>query len=143
MNNNLVSLILYNPTRAIFDFGMEGFSITLVINPLLSISAIPISEIPTILTADQTAVNNDKASSDLLPSEPLAYSVELKKTFTLDAFNKLTKEELMTFSGIGEVTAQAILNYRRDNGPFAQFEDLMLVKGIGEKKLQKIMSILP
>ena len=76
-------------------------------------------------------------------TELLAYSSELKKTFTLDAFNKLTKEELMTFSGIGEVTAQSILDYRRENGPFAEFNDLMLVKGIGEKKLQKIMTILP
>ncbi len=83
------------------------------------------------------------SNSQVSPAEPLAYSAELEKTYTLEAFNKLTKEELMTFSGIGEVTAQAILDYRRDNGPFGQFDELMSVKGIGEKKLLKIMTILP
>ena len=87
---------------------------------------------------DQSSNNQPNATT-----EPLAYSAELGKTFNLDAFNQLSKDELMTFSGIGEVTAQAILDYRKENGPFSDFNDLMLVKGIGEKKLQKIMTILP
>jgi competence ComEA-like helix-hairpin-helix protein len=93
---------------------------------------------------DTTIISNNSTSD--LPNtddEPLAYSAELGRTFNLDAFNKLTKDELMTFSGIGDVTAQAILDYRKENGPFSDFDDLKLVKGIGEKKLQKIMTILP
>ncbi len=93
-----------------------------------------------IKIASNTPLENQLATQT---SELLAYSAELDKTFSLDAFNELSKEELMTFNGIGEVTAQAILDYRRDNGPFGHFDDLMLVKGIGEKKLKKIMMILP
>lgn len=40
--------------------------------------------------------------------------------------------------GIGEVTAQAIVNYRTENGPFQRIEDLLEVSGIGEATLQKI-----
>ncbi len=94
-------------------------------------------------TSSQTpSVEQSNKRSDAT-TEPLAFSAELGKSFNLDAFNKLSKDELMTFSGIGEVTAQAILDYRNEYGPFSNFNDLMLVKGIGEKKLQKIMTILP
>src|SRR5512141_2741355 len=41
LNRNEVSLILYNPTSAIFDFGIEGFSTTRLMNPSSSISATP------------------------------------------------------------------------------------------------------
>jgi competence ComEA-like helix-hairpin-helix protein len=98
-------------------------------------------------TAEQTSdrPGDDQPSDDQpnVTTEPLAYSAEMGKTFDLYAFNQLSKDELMTFSGIGEVTAQAILDYRKENGPFSDFNDLLLVKGIGEKKLQKIMTILP
>lgn len=90
-----------------------------------------------------TQLENQINTQSNVTSEWLAYSAELDKTFSLEAFNKLSKEELMTFKGIGEVTAEAILDYRKENGPFGCFDDLMLVKGIGEKKLQKIMMILP
>jgi competence protein ComEA len=40
--------------------------------------------------------------------------------------------------GIGEVTAQAIVDYRNENGPFERVEDLLNVKGIGQGTLDKI-----
>ena len=40
--------------------------------------------------------------------------------------------------GIGEVTAQAIVDYRNENGPFKRIEDLLQVKGIGQGTLDKI-----
>lgn len=94
-------------------------------------------------TSTQTQTAEQISDQPSTATEPLAYSAELGKTFNLEAFNQLSKDELMTFSGIGEVTAQAILDYRKEYGPFGDFNELMLVKGIGEKKLQKIMTILP
>lgn len=52
--------------------------------------------------------------------------------------NTATREELMTLNGVGEATANAIVEERERNGAFASTEDLMRVPGIGEKKLAKI-----
>jgi competence protein ComEA len=43
--------------------------------------------------------------------------------------------ELMTLSGIGEATAKAIVAHREEHGPFKAVDDLVAVRGIGEKKL--------
>jgi competence protein ComEA len=52
--------------------------------------------------------------------------------------NTATVEELMTLTGIGQVKAEAIVKYRIENGKYDNIEDLLNVKGIGEKTLQKI-----
>jgi competence protein ComEA len=52
--------------------------------------------------------------------------------------NTATSEELQTLSGVGEATAQAIIEERQRGGPFAAPEDLMRVPGIGEKKFAKV-----
>ena len=52
--------------------------------------------------------------------------------------NQASKEELMTVTGIGPATADNILAYREENGPFKTVEDLLQVNRIGEKTLDKI-----
>jgi len=47
--------------------------------------------------------------------------------------NMATVDELSTLNGIGPKKAQVIIDYREENGPFQQVEDIMNVTGIGEK----------
>lgn len=53
--------------------------------------------------------------------------------------NTATADQLETLPGIGEVKAQAIIQYRETYGPFQSVDELTLVKGIGEKTLQKLL----
>ncbi|MBA3737632.1 MAG: helix-hairpin-helix domain-containing protein [Actinobacteria bacterium] len=52
--------------------------------------------------------------------------------------NSASATELETLSGIGEVLAATIVEYRDQNGPFASVEDLMDVSGIGPATLDEI-----
>ncbi len=52
--------------------------------------------------------------------------------------NRATVRELIQLPGVGEVIAKRIVDFREEHGPFKRVEDLMKVKGIGEKSLEKI-----
>ena len=52
--------------------------------------------------------------------------------------NQANEEQLITLPGIGPVKAKAIIEYRTSHGPFHHPEDLLQVKGIGAKTLEKI-----
>jgi comEA protein len=48
--------------------------------------------------------------------------------------NAASVQELDELPGIGPAIAGRIVEYREKNGPFSKIEDLMEVRGIGEKK---------
>ena len=52
--------------------------------------------------------------------------------------NTATKEELAELPGIGEKVAARVIAYREENGRFEKTEELMNVKGIGEKAFLRI-----
>ena len=56
--------------------------------------------------------------------------------------NTASETELETLSGIGEVLAAAIVDYRTDNGPFASIDDLESVSGIGPATLEEIRDLV-
>ena len=52
--------------------------------------------------------------------------------------NTATAAQLEGLPGIGAKTAQRILEYRQKSGGFKKIEELMNVKGIGEKSFLKL-----
>jgi competence protein ComEA len=56
--------------------------------------------------------------------------------------NKATAAQLITIPGIGESKAKAILAHRKQIGRFHSIEQLLDVKGIGEKLLEKMKPYL-
>jgi competence protein ComEA len=49
--------------------------------------------------------------------------------------NSATLSDLDALPGVGPSTAQAIIDYRVANGPYASVDDLLNVRGIGPSKL--------
>lgn len=54
--------------------------------------------------------------------------------------NKANSAQLQTINGIGPTKAQEIIKYRKSHGPFKNVSELVNVKGIGPKTVEKIKS---
>ena len=56
--------------------------------------------------------------------------------------NTATAAQLETLPGIGPAASKRILDYRAKNGSFKKIEELMNVKGIGEKSFLKLKPLI-
>ena len=56
--------------------------------------------------------------------------------------NHATVSQLSMLPGIGETLAQRIIQYREEHGDFLSVDDLTLVNGIGDKKLEGVAEYL-
>jgi competence ComEA-like helix-hairpin-helix protein len=56
--------------------------------------------------------------------------------------NSASAEELQTVPGIGPVTAEKILKMRKSNGAFKSVDDLLAIRGLGPKRLEKMRKYL-
>lgn len=50
--------------------------------------------------------------------------------------NQATMEQLQTLPGVGPALAERIVAYRNEHGPFKSIDQLVEVKGIGQRKLE-------
>ena len=56
--------------------------------------------------------------------------------------NTASQAELETLPGIGQTTAQRIIEYREQNGPFVNTEDIINVAGIGSGTYERIKDLI-
>ena len=56
--------------------------------------------------------------------------------------NSATSDELQQVPGIGPATADKILQMRKSYGPFKSVDDLLAIRGIGKKRLDKMRKYL-
>jgi competence protein ComEA len=56
--------------------------------------------------------------------------------------NSASAEQLASLPGVGEKLAARIVEYRTKQGPFKSTQELMNVKGVGEKNFQRIQAHL-
>ena len=83
----------------------------------------------TLGVAAQTAAAQDAPRSTVAVSAPVN-------------LNSASVAQLEALPGIGRATAERIVEYRQKNGSFKKAEDLMNVKGIGEKSFLKLKPLV-
>ncbi len=92
--------------------------------------------------ADQTMVNlAQKVQDEMIIVIPkIGETSVAKKPGSVDKvkINYATKGEIESLNGIGPSKAQAIIQYREENGFFKSMDDLLMVSGIGEKTLENL-----
>ncbi len=65
-------------------------------------------------------------------------SSETEENDSLIGINSATSEELQTIPGIGPKIADSIIAYRDANGTILTMDELLEIKGIGEKTLETL-----
>jgi competence protein ComEA len=56
--------------------------------------------------------------------------------------NTATASELESLPHIGRKTAEAIVKFRNENGPFRRVEHLLLIRGMGERRFSQLRPLL-
>ena len=99
-------------------------------------ASVPIATTQTAITAPTNASSPAATIPTTIPTTTVAAGPLMIN------INTAPLEELDLLPGIGPVIAQAIIDYRTEYGAFETPEDLLNVKGVGEKRLEAILEFI-
>jgi comEA protein len=86
------------------------------------------------------------APSDVAAQEKATKPKAAPSATTPVNLNTATVSDLQALPGVGAATARLIIEHREKNGGFKKVEELMNIKGIGEKsflKLKPMVTVAP
>lgn len=89
------------------------------------------------VNTDDTMIVTEEVSAEVVADTSISVSAREEQVAGLININTADAAELMKLKGVGEKTAEKIIEYRVQT-PFEKPEDIMNVKGIGEKKFEDI-----
>ena len=89
------------------------------------------------VNTDDTIIVTGEVSAEAVEDTSASTAIVEEQAAGLININTADAEELMKLKGVGEKTAEKIIEYRVQT-PFEKPEDIMNVKGIGEKKFEDI-----
>jgi competence protein ComEA len=98
---------------------------------LLNLAA-PVVDGQQVLVPARGSRGNADASATTGPAGPAAQV----------SLNTASVEQLDTLPGVGPVTAQKIVAYRTEHGPFASIEELDAIPGIGPARLEQLRGLV-
>src|SRR5262245_52007628 len=73
---------------------------------------------------------------------PVVFSGKKKPPLKPVNINTANSAELQQVPGIGPATADKILKMRKSYGPFKSVDDLLAIRGLGQKRLDKMRKYL-
>ena len=76
------------------------------------------------------------------PRAPVVSAVQGGATVELIDLNQASVAQLESLPGVGVVTAERIIEYRQENGGFKKIEELMNVRGIGERSFLRLRPLV-
>ena len=122
---NKVSVLL-----AVVTALFVGFTLGLFVGRNTGSGTVTLAVPAQMQTAPTTAAT---AAAETVPEETVSFPVNI---------NTADVDTLTALPGIGQVLAERIVTYRRQNGSFRAVEEIMKVEGIGEKKAEAILDLI-
>ena len=85
-----------------------------------------------------------QAPAPLTVADPVLHDEQWAggKPSELVGLNSSSAEQLEQLPGVGPVMAERILEFRNANGPYKKIEDLLKVRGIGDRTLTKLRPLV-